>query len=436
VSVLIKSVESGSAADRAGISAGQTLLSINGHDIHDVLDFRFYETERTVDVVVSDTDGTQHRHIIRKGEYDSLGLDFETYLMDKQRSCRNKCVFCFVDQTPKGMRETLYFKDDDERLSFLFGNYITLTNLSQRELERIVQMKITPINVSVHTTNPELRVRMMKNPESAHIMERLRYLAEGGIQLNCQLVLCPGWNDGAELERSLSDLFSLTPQVQSIALVPVGLTAHREGLEELRLFSSEEAKQVIETANRWAAIARAHGWGSVVWPADEFYIIAGLPFPTPGDYEDYPQLDNGVGTVALLRDEFLAALEDIDCDELPHRATIATGVSIAPYLRELADAAKEKFPGADWEVIPIVNDFFGHSITVAGLVTGGDIIRQLDGRDIKGKRLLIPQVMLRHGGDMFLDDVTPEQVEQALGVTLTAVPNDGYELLDALLGNE
>ena len=436
MSVLIKSVETGSAADRAGIRAGQTLLSINGHDIHDVLDFRFYETERSVAVVVSDDDGTLHSHTIRKGEYDSLGLDFETYLMDRQRSCRNKCVFCFVDQTPKGMRETLYFKDDDERLSFLFGNYITLTNLSQRELERIVQMKISPINVSVHTTNPELRVRMMKNPESAHIMDRLRYLAEGGIQLNCQLVLCPGWNDGAELERSLSDLFSLTPQVQSVALVPVGLTAHRQGLEELRLFTAEESKQVIETANRWAAIARAHGWGSVVWPADEFYITAGLPFPTPEDYEDYPQLDNGVGTVALLRDEFLAALEDTDSDNETHRATIATGVSIAPYLRELVDTAKKKFSGADWEVVPIVNDFFGHSITVAGLVTGGDIIRQLKGHNIKGRRLLIPQVMLRHGGDMFLDDVTPAQVEEALGVTLTAVPNDGYELLDALLGNE
>lgn len=434
MSVLIKSVEGGSAAQRTGIRAGQTLLSINGHDIHDVLDFRFYETERIVEVAVSDPDGTTHTHTIRKGEYESIGLEFETYLMDRQRSCRNKCVFCFVDQMPEGMRQSLYFKDDDERLSFLFGNYITLTNLSQRELERIVQMKITPINVSVHTTNPELRVRMMKNPESARIMERLRFLAEGGISINCQLVLCPGWNDGAELERSLNDLFSLTPQVQSIALVPVGLTAHRKGLEPLRLFTAEESRQVIETANRYAAIARAHGWGSIVWPSDEFYITAGLHFPTPEEYEGYPQLDNGVGLVALLEEEFSQALEDMDGDELPHAATIATGVSIAPSIAGLLERAKEKFPNGDWEVIPIVNDFFGHSITVAGLVTGGDILRQLDGHTVRGRRLLIPQVMLRHGGDMFLDDVTPEQVEQTLGVTLTAVPNDGYELLDALLG--
>jgi len=434
VSVLIKSVESGSSADRAGIKPGQTLVSINGHDIYDVLDFRFYETERVVDVTVSDMDGTRHTHHIKKGEYASLGLDFETYLMDKQRSCRNKCVFCFVDQTPKGMRDTLYFKDDDERLSFLFGNYITLTNLSDRELERIVQMKITPINVSVHTTDPELRVRMMKNPESARIMERLRYLAEGGIQLNCQLVLCPGWNDGDALERSLNDLFSLTPQVQSIALVPVGLTSHREGLEPLRLFTPEESRQVIRTADRYAAIARVHGWGSVVWPADEFYITAGIPFPDPDSYEAYPQLDNGVGMVPLLRDEFLCALEDAEPDQLPHAATIATGTSVAPFIADLVEKAKEKFPGGDWEVIPIANDFFGHTITVAGLVTGGDIINQLQHRPIKGSRLLIPQVMLRHGGDMFLDDVTPEQVEQALNVSLTAVPSDGCELLDALLG--
>ncbi len=432
MSVLIKSVEPGSAAARAGIKPGQTLLTINGHDIHDVLDFRFYETERVVEVAVADMDGAAHSHLIRKGEYDSLGLDFETYLMDKQRSCRNKCVFCFVDQTPKGMRDTLYFKDDDERLSFLFGNYITLTNLSDRELERIVQMKITPINVSVHTTDPELRVKMMKNPESARVMDRLRYLAEGGIQLNCQLVLCPGWNDGEALERSLRDLFTLTPQVQSIALVPVGLTAHREGLEQLRLFTAEESRQVIETASRWAAIARVHGWGNVVWPADEFYINAGLPFPKPEDYEDYPQLDNGVGMIALLRDEFSAALENADGDGLPHSAVIVTGTSAAPYLEEMLEAAKEKFPNGDWEVIPITNDFFGHTITVAGLVTGGDIIKQLEGRELKGKRLLIPQVMLRHGGDMFLDDVTPEDVERALGVTLTAVPSDGWELLDEL----
>jgi len=436
MSVLIKSVEPGSAAYRVGIRSGQTLLSINGHDIHDILDFRFYETERRITVEVTDPDGTAHRHTITKGEYESIGLEFETYLMDRQRSCKNKCIFCFVDQMPKGMRSSLYFKDDDERLSFLFGNYITLTNLSQRELERIVQMKISPINVSVHTTNPELRVKMMKNPDAAHIMERLKFLADGGIKLNCQLVLCPGWNDGKELERSLNDLFALAPQVQSVALVPVGLTEHRNGLCDLRLFTSEEARQVIDTAKKYAAIARAHGWGSVVWPADELYLTAGLPFPTSEDYEDYPQLDNGVGIVSLLEEEFMQALEDADPDELPHAATIATGVSIAPTIAALAAKAKERFPGGDWDVVPINNDFFGHSITVAGLVTGGDIIRQLEDRTIKGGRLLIPQVMLRHGGDMFLDDVTPEQVESALNASLTAVPNDGYELLDALLGQK
>ncbi len=435
MSVLITSVEKGSAAMRAGIKVGQTLVSINGHDICDILDFRFYETEPVLSVVVTDPDGTSHTHLISKGEYEAIGVESETYLMDRQRSCKNKCVFCFVDQMPKGMRPSLYFKDDDERLSFLFGNYITLTNLSRRELERIVQMKISPVNVSVHTTNPELRVKMMKNPAAAEVMERLKFLADGGIKLNCQLVLCPGWNDGKELERSICDLFALAPQVQSVALVPVGLTAHREGLADLRLFTPGEARQVIDTASRWAAIARAHGWGSIVWPSDEFYITAGIPFPTPAEYEDYPQLDNGVGMVSLMREEFAAALEDAEGDSLPHSATIVTGTLIAPEIASLVKQAGEKFPGADWEVIAIDNDFFGRSITVAGLVTGGDIIRQLSGHAVKGGRLLIPAVMLRHGGDVFLDDVTTQQVEEALGAVLTTVPNDGYELLDALLGS-
>ncbi|MBQ9994243.1 MAG: DUF512 domain-containing protein, partial [Clostridia bacterium] len=260
MSVVIMEVQPGSIAQRAGLEAGDVLLSINGSIICDILDYRYYETNRHLSLEVQGADGEVRTVDIVKGEYQSLGLEFETYLMDKQRSCKNKCVFCFVDQLPKGMRDTLYFKDDDERLSFLFGNYITLTNLCERELERIVQMHITPINVSVHTTNPDLRVRMMKNPAAGEIMTRLRRLAQGGTKLNCQLVLCPGYNDGDELESSLRELLELAPQVQSIALVPVGLTKHREGLETLRLFTPEEANRVIDTAHRFAAEAYAkHG---------------------------------------------------------------------------------------------------------------------------------------------------------------------------------
>lgn len=433
MAVLIKSVERGSPADRAGIKAGESLVSLNGHGIIDVLDFRFYETERTVTVVTRSPSGEQSR-VIRKGEYQPLGLEFETYLMDRQRSCKNKCIFCFVDQMPKGMRESLYFKDDDERLSFLFGNYITLTNLSERELDRIVAMRISPVNVSVHTTDPELRVRMMKNPDAAEIMTRLKRLADGGVKLNCQLVLCPGWNDGDALCRSLAELSALAPQVQSIALVPVGLTAHREGLPELRLFTKDEARAVIETAEEYARRSAEQGFGRLVWPADEFFITAEVPFPEASYYEDYPQLENGVGLISLLREEFYSALSLETGDSLPHAATIVTGVSAAPFISELAAAAKEKFPCADWEIIPINNDFFGRSITVSGLVTGGDIIAQLKGKTIKSGRLLIPSCMLRHGGDVFLDDVTPDDVEKQTGARLQAVENDGGLLLDALLG--
>lgn len=433
MSVRISSVGEGSLAARAGISAGETLVSINGHDIFDVLDFRFYETERRLNILVADRAGQRREVNVTKGQYQPIGLEFETYLMDKQRSCANKCVFCFVDQLPKGMRQSLYFKDDDERLSFLFGNYITLTNLTERELDRIVQMRISPINVSVHTTDPELRVKMMKNPRAAEIMTRLRRLAEGGIKLNCQLVLCPGWNDGEHLRRSLNDLCSLAPQVQSVALVPVGLTAHREGLEKLRLFTPEEAGEVIDTAEWYAEHCR-EVYGRLVWAADEFYIIAGRPLPGPDYYEGYPQLENGVGLVASLMDEFTLALSQEDGDNLPHGAAMVTGVSAAPFIKQLVGMAKEKFPNGDWRVYPIKNSVFGETITVAGLVCGCDIISQLEGIIIPENRILFPQVMLRSEKDMFLDNTTVEQLEQSFGAKAVPVPNDGFELLDAMLG--
>lgn len=433
MSVTIASVSPGSLAGRAGIIPGETLIAINGHDITDILDFRFYETEKRLVLLVADRGGQRREVRITKGQYQSIGLEFETYLMDKQRSCANKCVFCFVDQLPDGMRRSLYFKDDDERLSFLFGNYITLTNLSERELDRIVQMRISPINVSVHTTDPELRVKMMKNPRAAEIMTRLRRLAEGGIKLNCQLVLCPGWNDGEHLRRSLNDLCSLAPQVQSIALVPVGLTAHREKLEKLRLFTPEEAGEVIDTAEWYAEHCR-EAFGRLVWAADEFYIIAGRPLPGPDYYEGYPQLENGVGLVTALTDEFTLALSQEDGDDLPYGAAMVTGVSAAPFIRRLVDMAREKFPNGDWRVYPITNTVFGETITVAGLVCGRDIISQLDGAEIPGGRILFPQVMLRSEKDMFLDNTTVEQLEQRFGAAAVPVPNDGFELLDAMLG--
>lgn len=430
--VVITGVERGSKAEKHGIKPGWKLVSINGHDITDVLDYRFFETERKLEIVCESQAG-QHKFTVKKGEYDSLGLEFETYLMDKQHSCKNKCCFCFIDQLPKGMRESLYFKDDDERLSFLFGNYITLTNLSEREADRIVSMHISPVNISVHTTNPELRVEMMKNPNAGKSLEYLKKFADGGIKINCQLVLCPGINDGKELERSITDLMKLAPAVQSIAAVPVGLTKHREGLCPLRGFTPEEADKVIDMCESYGMKAMESFQNTMIWAADEFYLKAGRPLPHAQYYAEFPQLENGVGLVALLRDEFKNAMEDAEGDDLPHDGTIATGVSAAPILSAMLDEAGKKWHNNKWRVCEIKNEFFGDSITVAGLVTGGDLIAQLKGRDIGG-RLLIPAVMLRHEGDLFLDGKSVDDIEKELAVEVVVVPNDGYELLDALLG--
>ncbi|MBE6764786.1 MAG: DUF512 domain-containing protein [Ruminococcaceae bacterium] len=431
MSVVITGIERGSKAEKHGIKAGWTLISINGHEITDVLDYRFFETERKLELVC-EADGKEHRISVKKGEYDSLGLEFETYLMDKQHSCKNKCCFCFIDQLPDGMRESLYFKDDDERLSFLFGNYITMTNLSEREVERIIQMHISPVNISVHTTNPELRVEMMKNPNAGKSLEYLKKFADGGIKINCQLVLCPEINDGAELERSITDLMALSPAVQSIAAVPVGLTKHREGLCPLRGFTAEEAGRVIDTCESFGIKAMREHSSTMIWAADEFYLKAGRPLPHAGYYEDFPQLENGVGLVSLLRDEFSQAMEDTDADDITRELSVATGTSASPILAAMLDEAGKKWHNSLWHLYTITNNFFGDSITVAGLVTGGDLINQLKGKPL-GKRLLIPSVMLRHEGDLFLDSVSVNDVEEALGVEVVAVPNDGYVLLEELL---
>ena len=428
--VTIQDVTPGSPAARKRIRPGETLLRINGHVIEDVLDYRFYLMETDLRVAV--TDGKKARVVhIRKGEAEDIGLSFETYLMDKQRSCRNQCIFCFIDQLPPGMRQSLYFKDDDSRLSFLFGNYITLTNLTEHEVTRILEMHISPIHVSVHTTNPELRCRMMGNRFAGESLSLLRRFAEAGIRLECQLVLCPGYNDGDELIRSMADLAALGDAVESVAAVPVGLTKYREGLEPLRLFTKEEAAAVIDAVEAFGGRMLAERGSRVFFPADEFYLKAGRPIPEAAFYEDMAQLENGVGLTALLFKEFREALAA--CEETPEgtRMTIATGVAAAPLLRMLIDEAGKKWDNLHVDVMAVRNVFFGETITVAGLVTGGDLIRQLKGRT--APVLLIPDAMLRHEKDRFLDDVQPGDVERELGVELRVVPVDGAVLLQELL---
>ncbi len=430
MAVLITGVADGSPAAGKKIKPGDRLLSLNGHTVEDVLDYRFYLMESKLELLL-ETEKGRRKVRIRKDCDEDIGLQFETYLMDKQHTCRNKCIFCFIDQMPPGMRDSLYFKDDDSRLSFLFGNYITLTNLSEHEVERIISMHISPVNISVHTTNPALRCQMMNNRFAGDTLAILERFAAAGIRINCQLVLCPGINDGEELTRTMKDLERLLPAVESVAGVPVGLTKYREGLYPLRTYTAEEAADVIDRMEAAGAALLERTGSRVFYPADEFYLKAGRSIPDAPFYGAMSQLENGVGMVALLRSQFAQALEA--CVEMPagSRLLLATGVAAAPLLKAMVDEARKKWHNLQIEVVPIINYFFGETINVAGLVTGGDLIRQLAGKaaDI----LLIPDVMLRHEQDRFLDDVTPEEVENALGIRLEAVAVDGDSLVDALL---
>ena len=436
MSVIIFDVEKNSLADKAGIKKGDTLLSINKNEIFDVLDFRFWQTNSRVVLRILDEKGKKHTIRIKKDEFEEIGLVFETYLMDKQHSCKNKCVFCFVDQLPKGMRQSLYFKDDDTRLSFLFGNYVTLTNITEHEIERIIKMHISPINVSVHTTNPELRVKMMANPKAADVLKILKRFADAGISLNCQLVLCPGINDKAELERSLSDLSSLLPSLESVALVPVGLTRHREGLYPLTPYNKDAANEVIEIADKFGEMfLKKHG-RRLVYCADEFYIKAEKPLPDYSYYEQFSQLENGVGLIKSMENDINICLEAFEGqNQKEFCVSVATGVDAAPFVKQQADRLKNVFPNLEVNVFAIKNDYFGHTITVAGLVTATDIIAQLKQKEL-GSALIIPDVMLRHQTDRFLDDLTTDDVSKALNVPILVSKADGegfFETINSLL---
>lgn len=419
---------------RGRVRVGDKLLSINGHEVEDVLDYRYWSYEPQLTLVFRSADGGEYSVKARKGEGEDLGLDFEEYLMDRPWGCSNRCKFCFIDQLPKGLRRTLYFKDDDARLSFLTGSYITLTNLSERELERICALKISPINVSVHATDGALRAELMGNPKAADIMGPLKRLADAGIVMDCQIVCCPGWNDRGQLSRTMSDLAGLYPGVNSVSIVPVGLTKHREGLAELRPFDRESAAETIDRVEAFAEECLLRLGSRVFWCSDELYLKAGREVPADEYYEEYSQLENGVGLMRLLETEFMAALRLAEPDEgMGGRFTIATGVAAAPLLEKLLQTAHKKCAKIDGRVYAVVNDFFGHTIDVAGLVTGGDLIAQLRGKDL-GERVLIPHTMLRHGEGVFLDDVTLEQASEALGVPVTPIGGSGGELLDAMLG--
>jgi len=436
---VVKSIIPGSAADRTIITPGDILRKINGEIISDVLDYKFASYDEKLFLELMSTTGKIKLVGLKKSEGEDPGLVFENSLMDKERSCANKCIFCFIDQNPKGMRNTIYYKDDDVRLSFLQGNYITLTNLSRSDVERIIRLRISPINVSVHTLNAELRCFMLGNKNGARGIEILNELAKAEITLNCQIVCCPDVNDGTELIDTIKGLIALGSAVNSVSIVPVGLTRHREGLAELSAVNQAQARKVIRIVKHFNDMCVKHRGFGVFFCADELYMKAGYKLPADESYEGYPQLENGVGMMRLLITEFEDALKglkehEFDAKNAGTAFSIATGVLAEKYLTNLLKSASDKHVRIGGNVYAVRNEFFGESVTVSGLVTGGDLIAQLKGREI-GSRLLIPINMLRHGDKVFLDDVTVSDVSDALGVPVRVVEQDGADLLRAFLGD-
>ncbi|MEE1052732.1 MAG: DUF512 domain-containing protein [Acutalibacteraceae bacterium] len=431
MSVIIKDVEKKSPAYKAGIKSGDTLLTLNGNTIMDVLDYRFYQSDEKLTAEIINSKGKIKKLKIKKDEFQELGLLFDTYLMDQKHSCKNKCIFCFIDQLPKGLRESLYFKDDDSRLSFLFGNYITLTNITEHEIERIIKMHISPINISVHTTNPELRVKMMTNKNAGKALDVIKRFNDAGIKMNSQLVLCPGYNDGAELERTLNDLLNLE-NMECIAAVPVGLTKYRDGLAKLEPFNKENASSVLDIIDKYAQKSLEKYASRRIYGSDEFYLLAEREIPSAEFYGDFLQLENGVGLWALLKSEAYSAIKEVGEKSVDRHISIATGVSAYPLIRDIADKCEQKCKGLKCDVYAIKNNFFGEKITVSGLITATDIYEQLKDTDL-GETLYIPSSMLRDGGDMFLDSITLDELSDKLNVKIKPIDNEGYLLVDAII---
>ena len=421
MSAKIAEIEKGSLADLAGLRSGDIITHINDIPINDYLDYAYASCNE--DITIKTENKTFE---IFNEDFEPLGIIFETLLIDEPKSCRNKCIFCFIDQLPKGMRDTCYFKDDDYRLSFLQGNYVTMTNMTDADIDRILKYNIPRINISVHTTNPELRQKMLSNKNAGKIMDYLKRLADGGLNINAQIVLCPDFNDKDELDRTIKDIASLGFSVESVSIVPVGLSDHRNGLTNIKPFTKETATSVISQVKKWQTKFKEEFGVNLFYLADEFYLTAGLPFPDYEEYDGFPQIENGVGLCASLIYEFNDAL--LESKTPKRKKTVATGFSAYPVIKSLAD----KLEGDKICVIPIKNNFFGSKITVSGLLTGTDIIEQLKDKDL-GEVLLLPSSLLRHNEDVLLDNTTISDIEKALSIKVEIVQNDGFELLDAFL---
>lgn len=433
---IICGVAPGSIAEELGIEPGDILLSVNGEEIGDIFDYRLKMAEEAVVVGIEKKNGEVWSLDIEKDENEDIGLEFENPLMDEEKSCRNKCIFCFIDQLPPGMRETLYYKDDDARLSFLFGNYITLTNLSDDETGRIISHRLSPINVSVHTTNPALRVKMLNNRFAGNVLERIRRFTESGIEVNCQIVACPGVNDGEELDRTISDLSGLYPQMHSISVVPVGLTRYRDGLYPLRAYDKKSALKTVFQVEKWQGEFLERYGSRLVYLADEFYLMAGKDLPAYEEYEDFPQIENGVGMAAAFIREAEDAMDEIGATGDRHARTvsIATGTAFFPLMSSLAAKMEDRIEGLSITVHPVVNHFFGETVTVAGLLTGQDLIKGLTGKTL-GDVLLVSRNMLRAGTETLLDDMTLSDISRRLGVPMEIIGSGG-DLVRRLAGTK
>ncbi len=431
--VEITEVRARSRAAKAGVLADDILVSINGHDINDVLDYRFYLAETEL-LLLLKRNGEDYTVRIKKGEYDDIGLEFATPLMDKKHTCENKCIFCFIDQNPKGMRESIYFKDDDSRLSFLHGNYITLTNLKPADIQRIINMHISPVNISVHTTNPELRVKMMKNKHSGEVLSYIRTLADAGIKLRGQIVLCKDVNDKEELTRSMNDLCEYYPALDSVSIVPAGLTGYRDGLYPLRPFSAEECKAVIDQVTEFGDKCIEKFGERIFYASDEFYVKSDTPLPDFDHYGDFTQIENGVGMLTSFDYEFMCALSTLDEEEkmIDKHITVATGYASYSMINNICKRLCEECPNLKINVEKIKNNFFGGEVTVTGLLTGKDIADQLSGKDL-GSELYLSRNVLRSEGDLFLCGMTPDELSEKLSVDLCFTENDGGEFLYKIL---
>lgn len=429
---IVSKVLPGSIAEELEIEPGDELVSVSGKEIEDILDYHYLMNDEYVELLIRKPNGEEWELEIEKEYEDDIGIEFENGLMDNYRSCHNKCIFCFIDQMPKGMRDTLYFKDDDSRLSFLQGNYVTLTNMSDHDIDRIVYYHMEPMNISFQTMNPDLRCKMLHNRFAGEALKKVDRFYEAGIHMNGQIVLCKGVNDGAELDFSIRELIKYLPYLQSVSVVPVGLSKYRDGLFPLEPFEKEDAKKVLDLIHGWQKKAYQEYGIHFVHASDEWYILAEQPFPPAEQYDGYLQLENGVGMMRLLLDEVKEEIENRTGDDRKHTVSLATGLLAAPVIQQIADQLCEKYPNVIIHIYPIVNEFFGEKITVSGLLTGQDLKKQLTGKEL-GKQLLLPCNILRTGYDVFLDDVTVGELEKSLQVNINIVKSSGRALIEALL---